>query len=97
MLVYPGAHLQSLEEMVPNSEIIVFGQGLQEKFPMMSLYVFLSHATHCSLIGVYPSLQTQAMAPVFDVALIEHVMQSSFPGNALYLPASHDLQNPSME
>ena len=92
--LYPTTHLQSINALLPDAELVPSGQSEHSPTPVAALYSPASHAVHASPFDVpfYPTTHSQSVsASLPDAELVPsgHSEHSPTPVVALYSPASH--------
>ena len=94
--MYPTTHLQSINSVLPASELVCEGHAAQLPNPAVSLYSPAKQALHAtpSDVPLYPGRQAQSpnsLLPSNEMVCEGHAEQLPAPAVALYPPAKHAL------
>jgi len=96
--LYPAMHLQSVNSLLPDSELVPAGHVEHCPVPTATLNPPASHALHAtpSEVTVYPGRHSQSvnlLLPAADTECVGQTAQLPDPAVALYVPALHALHN----
>ena len=97
--LYPAMHLQSVNSLLPDSELVPAGHVEHSPIPAATLNPPASHALHAtpSEAAVYPGKHAHsasALLPADETVFEGHAAQVSNPAVAVYVPATHAAQLP---
>ena len=98
--VYPTTHLQSINSLLPDAELVHVGHVEHCPVPVAALYLPAEHALHAtpSDVPLYPAMHLQsvnALLPNEELVPTGHVEHCRVPIAALYLPTEHATQGPA--